>query len=301
LRLDGSKLFSDGSIQISENTPIGSPIIIPSTSGRTIFMWNDATVLSSTITQMYDTLGNKLWNENGVVVSYPAIAYQTTTDGQGGFITSGTINQFTIVAQQVSRNGNLGEIIPIPVELISFSGTVDNNKVILSWITATELNNYGFEILKNHSSIISQWEKIGFVSGYGTTAEIKTYSYTDEDVSSGVYKYRLKQIDFDGTFEYSNEIRIEVDFTPKEFVLNQNYPNPFNPVTLIKWQQPVQSHVLIKVYDILGNEIAVLVNEEKPAGNYSVNFDASANASGVYFYSITGSGFNQVKKMILAK
>ncbi len=111
LREDGSKLFLGGSISISENSPIGPPIIVPSEFGRTILIWNDATIVSTTIAQLYDTLGNKLWDENGVIVSYPAIAVETTTDGQGGFITMGPINQFTIVVQQVNKNGKLGEII----------------------------------------------------------------------------------------------------------------------------------------------------------------------------------------------
>ena len=111
LRLDGSKLFPDGSIPISSHTPLSVAGIVTSESNKTIFIWNDATISSSTISLLYDTLGNKLWNENGVVVSYPAIAYQTTTDGQGGFITSGPINQFTIVAQQVSKYGILGQIV----------------------------------------------------------------------------------------------------------------------------------------------------------------------------------------------
>jgi hypothetical protein len=194
-----------------------------------------------------------------------------------------------------------------PVELLSFTASITGSAVQLNWITATETNNSGFEIERKAPSKSPPkretlgWKKIGFVQGFGTTTEIKNYSFTDNDVTTGVYKYRLKQIDFDGTFEYSYEIEIEVDFTPKEFMLYQNYPNPFNPVTLIKWQQPMQSQVLIKVYDILGNEIAVLVNEIKPAGNYSVNFDASGFASGVYFYSITAGGFRQTKKMIVTK
>ena len=127
LREDGSKLFPEGSIQLTENTPVGSPHIIPSDSGQTIFIWNDATISSSTIAQKYDTLGNKMWEENGIIVSYPAITIESTTDGQGGFITMGPINQFTIVAQQVSRNGKLGQIVTnsdilqnelVPVEIL---------------------------------------------------------------------------------------------------------------------------------------------------------------------------------------
>ena len=115
-----------------------------------------------------------------------------------------------------------------PVELVSFNAVLIDNDVQLSWATATETNNSGFEILRKAQND-QTWGTIGFVPGFGTTTEPKSYSFTDEDVTTGIYKYRLKQIDFDGTFEYSNEIEVSVDFTPKEFVLYQNYPNPFNP------------------------------------------------------------------------
>ncbi len=159
----------------------------------------------------------------------------------------------------------------------------------------------------------NEWEEIGFVPGFGTTTEPKSYSFIDENVTTGTYKYRLKQIDFDGTFTYSNEIEVAVDFTPKEFVLYQNYPNPFNPTTTIKFEIPLSppllqgeseaiAFVTLKVYDILGNEVATLVNEEKQPGVYEVEFDAFiCFASGMYFYKLQAGTFVQTKKMILAK
>ncbi len=205
-----------------------------------------------------------------------------------------------------------------PVELISFNASVVNNNVQLNWTTATETNNSGFEIQRGPSLIPSQregtlqiplwgdWGAIGFVPGFGTTTEPKSYSFVDENVSTGVYKYRLKQIDFDGSFEYSNEIEVQVDFTPKDFVLYQNYPNPFNPNTVISYQLPVTGNVTLKVYDILGNEVATLVNEEKQPGVYEVEFcvgqDSSPDiASGIYFYRLRVGSFTNTKKMILAK
>ena len=309
LRLDGSKLFPEGSISISNRTPLSVAGIIPSESTKTIFVWNDDPNLAdTTLAQNYDTLGNKIWDENGIVIAHPAfsdIGY--TIDQNGGFIIGGTINDFTIVAQQVSKNGNLGEIIPVPVELISFSGFVDKDKIIINWITATELNNYGFDIERkatlnpSKGETFENWESIGFVSGYGTTTETQSYSFTDENVTKGIYKYRLKQIDFDGSFTYSNEIEVEVDYNPKEFVLYQNYPNPFNPVTTIKYDIVKAQDVKVTVFDILGIEIATLVNEQQQPGSYQVKWDASNVSSGIYFYQLRTKDFVGTKKMIILK
>ncbi|MBE0569983.1 MAG: T9SS type A sorting domain-containing protein [Ignavibacteriaceae bacterium] len=194
--------------------------------------------------------------------------------------------------------------ITSPVELVSFNATLLNNNVQLNWSTATETNNSGFEIQRKELGVRSQeleWEKIGFVPGFGTTTEPKSYSFTDENVTTGMYKYRLKQIDFDGSSEFSNEIEVAVDFTPKEFVLYQNYPNPFNPNTVISYQLPVSGDVILKVYDVLGNEVATLVDEYKPAGMYEVEFNASALPSGVYFYQLKTGNYIQTKKMVLMK
>jgi len=151
------------------------------------------------------------------------------------------------------------------------------------------------------------WVKIGFVNGYGTTSETNSYAFNDGDLSAGKYEYRLKQIDFDGSFEYSNTLDIEIT-APNESVLEQNYPNPFNPSTLIRYSIPNvistegrNLDVELKVYDILGNEIATLVNEYKPAGNYEVKFDASNISSGIYFYELQVGNFMQTRKMLLMK
>lgn len=196
----------------------------------------------------------------------------------------------------------------VPVELLSFSSSVIDNDVTLNWTTATETNNSGFQIerreTKNERS--EYWINIGFVNGNGTTTESKTYSFKDENLSAGKYQYRLKQIDFDGTFEYSNSIEAEI-LPPAKFSLEQNYPNPFNPSTTIKYSIPdvgtglAVSNVTLKVFDVLGNEVATLVNEVKPAGNYKVEFNASNLATGVYYYKIIAGDFVQTKKMILLK
>lgn len=202
----------------------------------------------------------------------------------------------------------------IPVELTSFTAGASTDYVELNWATATELNNSGFNIERSKSDEL-QWEVIGFVPGFGTTTEMHSYSFTDSDVQTGHYSYRLKQIDFDGTFEYSHIVKVEVD-TPLEFILEQNYPNPFNPSTKIKFTVPAliairqlpekQSQlVTLKIYDILGNEIATLVNDELSPGEYEVEFNTSSikhlPSSGIYFYTLKAGDFVQTKKMILLK
>lgn len=193
----------------------------------------------------------------------------------------------------------------IPVELVSFTAELNENNVVLKWITATENNNNGFEIQRKLDN--PYWEKIGFVEGHGTTTEIQEYSYTDDisNIKGNSVTYRLKQIDFNGSFEYSKEVLVEI-VTPLDFALYQNYPNPFNPSTKIKFSIPyvgtsLMKFVQLKVYDILGNEVATLVNEYKPAGSYEINFDARGLTSGIYFYQLKADSFVETRKMILMK
>ncbi len=204
----------------------------------------------------------------------------------------------------------------IPVELISFTALIDINKVTLKWTTATETNNMGFNVERKQVSSPQSsednniWETIGFINGSGTTTEIKLYSFLDEGLSSGKFQYRLKQIDFDGSFEYSNIIDAEI-INPINFSLEQNYPNPFNPSTLIRYSVPNvistegrNINVILRVFDVLGNEVVTLVNDYKPEGNYEVEFNAGQDsrtkiASGVYFYQLKAGSFVQTKKMII--
>ena len=190
----------------------------------------------------------------------------------------------------------------IPVELVNFSANVSNSFVTLNWSTASEMNNKGFQVerCEKREARSEKWENIGFVEGNGTTAERSNYSFVDKSIKSGKYNYRLKQVDFNGSFTYSNEI--EVDLTaPDEYALSQNYPNPFNPTTTINYQLPVKGYVTLKVFDILGNEVATLVNENKEPGVYKVQFGAGTLSSGVYFYKLQAGEFSQVKKLILTK
>jgi Secretion system C-terminal sorting domain len=191
----------------------------------------------------------------------------------------------------------------VPVELMSFTASVmqlnNENTVELSWMTATELNNSGFNVERKTQD--TEWENIGFVEGNGTTTEAQSYSFIDKDLSSGSYSYRLKQVDFDGTFMY-HELAEAIEIgSIKTFALEQNYPNPFNPSTTISYQLPSEGQVSLKVYDMLGNEVTTLVNEMKTAGEYQVDFNAAVLSSGIYFYRLQAGNFVETKRMMLMK
>jgi|SRR5690554_35587 len=191
----------------------------------------------------------------------------------------------------------------IPVELLSFNARVNSNSVILEWATASEKNNKGFEIERFDGKWKmgeGKWEVIGFVNGKGTTTEVNEYSFIDNNITAGNYLYRIKQIDFDGTYKYSDAVEVEIAL-PDEFSLEQNYPNPFNPVTKIIWHSPVNTKQTLKVYDILGNEVATLVDEVKPAGTYTIEFNAEGLSSGIYLYQLRAGDFVSTKKFILMK
>jgi hypothetical protein len=151
------------------------------------------------------------------------------------------------------------------------------------------------------SSSDLNWQTVGFIEGNGTSNVAHNYSYTDANLTSGSYAYRLKQIDNDGSTEYSQIIEQEIKVIPSVFYLGQNYPNPFNPSTIIAYQLPVGSNVTLKVYDILGKEIATLVNETKEAGSFEVKFDASKLSNGLYLYTLHAGNFTATKKLLLMK
>jgi hypothetical protein len=190
---------------------------------------------------------------------------------------------------------------PLPVELSSFSAVIVDNGVKLKWRTETEVNNYGFEVERQRLEVRSEkWEKIGFVEGHGNSNSPKDYSFLDENISSGKFQYRLKQLDTDGNFEYSKIIEVDLG-SPGKFELSQNYPNPFNPTTTISFSLSQSGNVTLKIYNTIGEQVAELVNGYKEAGIYSINFDASKLNSGVYIYQITTNNLAQTKKMMLIK
>ena len=186
----------------------------------------------------------------------------------------------------------------VPVELLSFSASAAANAVALKWSTATELNNMGFEIQRSNDGI--EFFSVGFVDGHGTTTEQHKYSYSDRNLINGKYFYRLKQVDYDGSYEYSNIVEVEWRAF-NSYLLEQNYPNPFNPTTKIGFGIRDKSNVKITILNAIGEEVAVVLNEVKEAGYHQVEFNAANLPSGVYFYQLRAGSFVETKKMILAK
>ncbi len=205
---------------------------------------------------------------------------------------------------------------PLPIQMTSFSAVLLNSDdAELSWSTATEVQNAGWEVERkivngswkmeggaNPQSSISnrQWTKVGFISGAGASNSPKNYSFTDMKLAPGQYAYRLKQINKDGTYKYSQEAEIAVE-APHVFALEQNYPNPFNPATRIQYSVAGTQKVMLKVYDVLGREVATLVNELQSPGTYEVNFDGSKLASGIYYYRLQSGNNVAAKKMLMIK
>lgn len=198
---------------------------------------------------------------------------------------------------------------PLPIQLASFTAaTVGNNHVRLDWRTLTETNNYGFEVQKasgqpfNYQSVPNS-----FVPGQGTTVEPHDYTYTDSAVVSGLWYYRLKQIDLDGTVYFSDGVQVDVLTSvddrpvPTEFALDQNYPNPFNPSTQIEFALPGAAHVRLEVFNVIGERVAMLVDEVRQVGYHKVRFDGKSLSSGLYFYRLSAGERSFLRKMVLVK
>ncbi len=189
----------------------------------------------------------------------------------------------------------------LPVELVSFTGTVSGMNADLHWSTATEINNSGFEVQRRQTA---DWAKVGFVAGAGTSNAPRNYSYTDNNLTAGSYSYRLKQIDNNGAFTYGTTVEVAIRSAPQAFALLQNYPNPFNPSTVIQYSLMQAAQVSLKVYNMLGQEVATLVNAHQEAGVYAVPFNATkalSLSSGVYIYRLEAGSFISTKKLVLMK
>ncbi len=198
---------------------------------------------------------------------------------------------------------------PLPVQLASFTASVSGgSRVELRWTTVTETNNYGFRVQKSGAEAGTYSTLEGsFVPGGGTTITPRSYSFTDV-TSAGLWYYRLEQIDLDGTLHYSEPVQVDVVTSvkekvgaPKEFGLGQNYPNPFNPLTVIVYDVPKDAHVVIEVFNLIGQKVATLVDARKPAGSHTVQFDAGILTSGVYLYKMSAGDRTFLRKMVLAK
>ena len=189
-----------------------------------------------------------------------------------------------------------GADLILPVELASFTAKIINDNVELNWETKTETNNRGFEIERYNN----QWNKIGFVNGHGTTTEASNYTFRDKNVFGNLLRYRLKQIDYDGSYTYSKIIEIKLKII-EDYKLCQNYPNPFNPATSISYTMPEDGFVELKIYNSLGQEIETLINKRMYAGIHQVIWNAQNVPSGVYIYKMTVNNFSQMNKMVLLK
>ncbi len=248
----------------------------------------------------------------GYSVGASGIIIKTTDGGNSWTIqTSGTSNTLLgvtfadeLTGYAVGESGtilktNSGGVIP--VELTSFNARLEDKNVRLMWETSTETNNSGFYVQRKTGN---NWENLNFVEGHGTTSEVHGYEYVDdlEDLNYlGKIYYRLRQVDYDGSADYSSIAKINYDPKPNDFALEQNYPNPFNPATSIKYSLPYETHVKLTIYDLLGNEIKTLVDENKPAGTYSAIFNGENLTSGVYIYRLQAGDFISTKRMVLIK
>jgi autotransporter-associated beta strand protein len=235
----------------------------------------------------------------------------TWTD-EGGSVNT-TNNTVTLTGVDGFSRWTLGDKnSPLPVELTSFTATTTDAGVELNWQTITEVNNYGFEVERASTSLGNQeleWETLGFVEGSGNSNSPKSYSFVDANAPTGELSYRLKQIDTDGSYEYfsttasvSNGVTsVNENILPTEYSLNQNFPNPFNPSTQISFALPENGQVDLRVFNSLGQEVAVLANNIYAAGNHIVNFDASNLTTGLYYYRLVSNEFVSTKKMLMIK
>ncbi|MBE2218567.1 MAG: T9SS type A sorting domain-containing protein [Ignavibacteria bacterium] len=233
--------------------------------------------------------------------------YSNITYDAGTLIVIGT--GADVCATSITINGTYsggGSICTgaLPVSLSSFTGTTDKRSVTLMWVTEWELNNFGFRIERMRIDE-NAWKEVSFVEGHGTSNTANGYIWKDEKLKAGTYKYRLKQIDYNGNFEYFSLESDVIVNPPGKFEMSQNYPNPSNPNCKINFEMPVNGKVSIVVYDLLGREVNTLLNENREADYYTIEFDGSNLASGVYFYRIYAQGegqtFTKTMKMVLVK
>jgi len=261
------------------------------------------TGLNATLRFYYDESELNGISEANLRLFKSASGTNNTWSNQGGTVNS-TDNYVELTGIGSFSYWTLADVnAPIPVELTSFTATANEDGVLLNWTTATETNNSGWNIERKQIIEGQQqsWQKIGFVDGSGTTTSTKNYSFADNNLASGKYQYRLQQVDYDGTVNYSDAIEVDVTLLPDRFALYQNYPNPFNPSTMIKFDVPSSSFVNISVYNSIGERVAILVNAQKEAGVHFARFDASNLSSGIYIYRLTAENNVFTNKMMVIK
>ncbi len=278
LSFTGAETFAFTAAREGGGGPNGTMMVV---AGTTANVYQVATDMSSTSKLFFVSLpamlGNSIFSVRIIVHS----SKQVTVDNTALF----------------------GGALPIQVSSFTASAT-GTGTVKLMWTTSSETNNYGFQVEKDTARAIHRFKTVpdGFIPGHGTTAIPQQYSFTDYNAKPGEWYYRLKQIDLDGTTHEGEATRVLTAVEKRSrFALGQNYPNPFNPSTTIRYDLPQSSMVRLSVFDILGHEISVLVNERKDAGSYEVKFDGSGLSSGVYFYRLQAGAFVQTRKLLLMK
>ena len=283
------------------------PNVVPSSESTAapVYLEITSTLTNNTfdVTITLDVSDVPGFDSNTIVMYYNTVSGEWVTIPGGTY--SAADKTFTFTTNHFTLFGFANSTAPLPVELESFAGEAKDGSVYLNWSTATEVNNYGFEI-QRLSAEQAEWVKIGFVKGNGTSNSPKTYSFVDEKAPAGNLKYRLKQIDIDGKYEYSNVVEVSIE-THSDFALEQNYPNPFNPTTKIKFSIPASgnnsqaSMVNLSIYNILGQLVEVVINKEMSSGYHEVEFDGSHLTSGMYIYRLTYGGKSMIRKMLLVK
>jgi hypothetical protein len=281
--LSNFKLWSSTDASFGGDSQVGTTVAADPGDGSSVSFSGFSNSISTSGIYFFltaDVAAGAMGTVQGVLVQNSSL---TISEGDG--VISGTITNAVLSTNTA----------PLPVELTSFTASSTNNKVNLNWQTATEVNNYGFEIeriavsdklLANNQQLnTNSWVKIGFVKGSGNSNSPKNYSFTDTPTGGMEFKYRLKQIDLNGQYEYSDVVKVTLA-APTNFAVGQNFPNPFNPTTSIQYQVSGTSNVTLKVYDVLGKEVTTLVNENKTPGKYEIKFDGSNLSSGIYFYTL---------------
>ena len=311
--------FSDannGIAVVNDGTSTGGKMMKTNNGGTTWSLINFPVTGTANLADFIDgtpyvwvgTFANGILHSTDYGTTWIADRLPTSVSGVNAIkVYKDAVNGIAVGAAGLILKSTMGSIIP--VELTSFSAKTSGKVVDLNWKTATETNNLGFEIQRKLED--GEWTNIGFRAGQGNSTEITLYSFIDDlsGINSAKVSYRLKQIDFDGSFAFSDVVNVE-NTLPKTFTLEQNYPNPFNPSTKINYSVPLTSNVKLDVYSISGEKVATLVNEVKTAGAYSLEFNTeSLNnlASGMYIYRLSatnilnGESYSIAKKMMLLK